>query len=78
MNEGIVGKGGDASVGEWGGGLGAGCPVLGGGGELDPGLESTAGAWASKEVAVRRAVISDCSLIIHFMHKVHLCYVRAW
>jgi len=26
MNKGIAGKGGDAYVGKWGGGLGAGCP----------------------------------------------------
>lgn len=29
--------------------------VLGSGGEMAPGLETTAGAWAGKEVAVRRA-----------------------
>lgn len=80
MNEGIVGKGGDASVGEWSGGLGAGCP----------GKRRGDGSWAgdhSRSVGRQRGSsqesslageISDRSLIIYFTHKVHLCYVHAW
>lgn len=74
-NEGFVGKEGDASVDKWGGGLGGGCL----------GRWRGAGSWAaehswstgrqrgSSEESSLAGEISDCSMIVHFMLKVHLC-----
>lgn len=79
-NEGIVGKGGDANVGEWGGGLGAGCPGRwrGAGSWAGGHSRSTGGQRGGNQESSLAGEISDCSLIIRFMHKVHLCYLHAW
>lgn len=57
-------------------GMGVACPARWGG--AGSWLESRAGAWTGREHSENLpGEISDCSLILHFIPKVHLCSVCA-